>query len=39
VREHAAGRRKPKLPAIKLGDLWKFEKEKIEAFIEACRTK
>jgi excisionase family DNA binding protein len=39
VREHAAGRRKPKLPAVKLGDLWKFEKEKIEAFIESCRTK
>jgi excisionase family DNA binding protein len=38
VRDHACGKRKAKLPAVKLGDLWKFEKEKIEAFIESCRT-
>ena len=38
VRDHAAGKRSPKLPAVKLGDLWKFEKEKIEAFIQSCRT-
>ena len=38
VREHASGKRKPKLPAVKLGDLWKFEKEKIESFLQTCRT-
>jgi excisionase family DNA binding protein len=38
VRDHASGKRSPKLPAVKLGDLWKFEKEKIEAFIQSCRT-
>ena len=38
VREHASGKRKPKLPAVKLGDLWKFEKEKVESFLQSCRT-
>jgi hypothetical protein len=38
VRDHAAGRRRPRLPAIKLGDddgkgLWRFQPDAIEDFI------
>jgi hypothetical protein len=44
VRDHAAGRRRPKLPAVKLGDadgkgLWKFQTEDIEDFIQKQSTK
>jgi predicted transcriptional regulator len=28
VREHASGKRKPKLPAVKLGDLWEVREGK-----------
>jgi hypothetical protein len=39
VRDHAAGRRQPRLRAIKLGPLkskglWKFREEDVQAFIE-----
>lgn len=43
VRDHAAGRRRPKLPAVKLGQdggkgLWKFQAGDIENFIQEQRT-
>lgn len=43
VRAHAAGRRLPRLPAIKLGysdsrGLWKFQAGDIENFIQEHRT-
>jgi Helix-turn-helix domain len=44
VRDHAAGRRQPRLCAIKLGPskgkgLWKFREEDVYAFVEAQRRK
>lgn len=42
VRDHAQGRRLPKLPAVKLGEengkgLWKFLESDVQAFIQQCR--
>jgi predicted DNA-binding transcriptional regulator AlpA len=42
VRDHAQGRRQPKLPAVKLGvddgkGLWKFLETDVEKFIQECR--
>ena len=40
VRDHASGKRSPRLPAVKLGDnrksrgLWKFREEDVARFIE-----
>ena len=44
VRDHAQGRRLPKLPAVKLGEddgkgLWRFLKDDVQAFIERFRKK
>lgn len=43
VRDHASGRRTPKLPAVKLGSedgkgLWKFLVKDVEHFIMEQRT-
>lgn len=43
VRDHASGRREPRLPAIKLGTndgkgLWKFLPQDVETFIQEQRT-
>jgi hypothetical protein len=43
VRDHAAGRRTPRLPAVKLGvedgkGLWKFIAEDVENFIREQRV-
>ena len=42
IRDHAQGRRKPRLVGVKLGSkdgkgLWKFLKGDVEAFIHECR--
>lgn len=43
VRDHASGRRIPKLPAVKLGSedgkgLWKFIPQDVENFIQTQRN-
>jgi predicted DNA-binding transcriptional regulator AlpA len=42
VRDHAQGRREPKLVGVKLGaedgkGLWKFLESDVEQFIQSCR--
>ena len=37
VRDHASGRRRPKLPSVKLGKSLRFRASEVEEFITACR--
>ena len=37
VRDHASGRRRPKLPSIKLGKALRFRAENVEEFIRSCQ--
>lgn len=37
IRDHASGRRNPKLPRVKLGKSLRFRREDVERFIEQCQ--
>ena len=36
VRDHACGRRRPKLPCVRLGKVLRFRRRDVEAFVASC---